>query len=282
MNTELVLLDKLTSFKIETKDNKVVIDLMNQINWDVFFKYLLTSKTVCIVYNCLIVNHLEQYIPAKIHKIMSQIFLGNQIHNKIILEESAFLNQVFRENNINCFQYKNLIDIYTGFEKSQMPNDIDFIAPLKDFEKLQKVLIKNNYEVKNIKKDTSGLFCSVFFVKLNSPDFFYPLKVDVVFNLEIPINFDEMLFDFWTTNDKNQKNAFLMLFNIIEILKNNENLIFNISDFFKIKRLYIQYLKLNKTTLSYIKTISEKYKIEHYINKITYVFENFLNLFFDS
>lgn len=282
MNTELVLLDKLTSFKIETKDNKVVIDLMNQINWDVFFKYLLTSKTVCIVYNCLIVNHLEQYIPAKIHKIMSQIFLGNQIHNKIILEESAFLNQVFRENNINCFQYKNLIDVYTGFEKSQMPNDIDFIAPLKDFEKLQKVLIKNNYEVKNIKKDTSGLFCSVFFVKLNSPDFFYPLKVDVVFNLEIPINFDEMLFDFWTTNDKNQKNAFLMLFNIIEILKNNENLIFNISDFFKIKRLYIQYLKLNKTTLSYIKTISEKYKIEHYINKITYVFENFLNLFFDS
>lgn len=282
MNTELVLLDKLTSLKIEAKDNKVVIDLMNQINWDVFFEYLLTSKTVCIVYNCLVVNHLEQYIPAKIHKIMSQIFLGNQIHNKIILEESAFLNQVFRENNINCFQYKNLIDVYTGFEKSQMPNDIDFIAPLKDFEKLQKVLIKNNYEVKNIKKNTSGLFCSVFFVKLNSPDFFYPLKVDVVFNLEIPINFDEMLFDFWTTNDKNQKNAFLMLFNIIEILKNNENLIFNISDFFKIKRLYIQYLKLNKTTLSYIKTISEKYKIEHYINKITYVFENFLNLFFDS
>lgn len=282
MNTELVLLDKLTSLKIETKDNKVVIDLMNQINWDVFFKYLLTSKTVCIVYNCLVVNHLEQYIPAKIHKIMSQIFLGNQIHNKIILEESAFLNQVFRENNINCFQYKNLIDVYTGFEKSQMPNDIDFIAPLKDFEKLQKVLIKNNYEVKNIKKDPSGLFCSVFFVKLNSPDFFYPLKVDVVFNLEIPINFDEMLFDFWTTNDKNQKNAFLMLFNIIEILKNNENLIFNISDFFKIKRLYIQSLKLNKTTQSYIKTISEKYKIEHYINKITYVFENFLNLFFDS
>lgn len=282
MNTELVLLDKLTSLKIETKDNKVVIDLMNQINWDVFFKYLLTSKTVCIVYNCLVVNHLEQYIPATIHKIMSQIFLGNQIHNKIILEESAFLNQVFRENNINCFQYKNLIDVYTGFEKSQMPNDIDFIAPLKDFEKLQKVLIKNNYEVKNIKKDTSGLFCSVFFVKLNSPDFFYPLKVDVVFNLEIPINFDEMLFDFWTTNDKNQKNAFLMLFNIIEILKNNENLIFNISDFLKIKRLYMQYLKLNKTTLSYIKTISKKYKIEHYINKITYVFENFLNLFFDS
>lgn len=282
MNTELVLLDKLTSLKIEAKDNKVVIDLMNQINWDVFFEYLLTSKTVCIVYNCLVVNHLEQYIPAKIHKIMSQIFLGNQIHNKIILEESAFLNQVFRENNINCFQYKNLIDVYTGFEKSQMPSDIDFIAPLKDFEKLQKVLIKNNYEVKNIKKNTSGLFCSVFFVKLNSPDFFYPLKVDVVFNLEIPINFDEMLFDFWTTNDKNQKNAFLMLFNIIEILKNNENLIFNISDFFKIKRLYIQYLKLNKTTLSYIKTISEKYKIEHYINKITYVFENFLNLFFDS
>lgn len=282
MNTELVLLDKLTSLKIEAKDNKVVIDLMNQINWDVFFEYLLTSKTVCIVYNCLVVNHLEQYIPAKIHKIMSQIFLGNQIHNKIILEESAFLNQVFRENNINCLQYKNLIDVYTGFEKSQMPNDIDFIAPLKDFEKLQKVLIKNNYEVKNIKKNTSGLFCSVFFVKLNSPDFFYPLKVDVVFNLEIPINFDEMLFDFWTTNDKNQKNAFLMLFNIIEILKNNENLIFNISDFFKIKRLYIQYLKLNKTTLSYIKTISEKYKIEHYINKITHVFENFLNLFFDS
>lgn len=282
MNKELVLLDKLTSLKIETKDNKVVIDLMNQINWDVFFKYLLTSKTVCIVYNCLVVNHLEQYIPAKIHKIMSQIFLGNQIHNKIILEESAFLNQVFRENNIICFQYKNLIDVYTGFEKSQMPNDIDFIAPLKDFEKLQKVLIKNNYEVKNIKKDTSGLFCSVFFVKLDSPDFFYPLKVDVVFNLEIPINFDEMLFDFWTTNDKNQKNAFLMVFNIIEILKNNENLIFNISDFFKIKRLYIQYLKLNKTTLSYIKTIAEKYKIEHYINKITYVFENFLHLFFDS
>lgn len=282
MNIELVLLDKLTSLKIETKDNKVVIDLMNQINWDVFFNYLLTSKTVCIVYNCLVVNHLEQYIPAKFHKIMSQIFLGNQIHNKIILEESAFLNLVFRENNINCFQYKNLIDVYTGFEKSQMPNDIDFIAPLKDFEKLQKVLIKNNYEVKNIKKDTSGLFCSVFFVKLNSPDFFYPLKVDVVFNLEIPINFDEMLFDFWTTNDKNQKNAFLMLFNIIEILKNNENLLFNISDFLKIKRLYIQYLKLNKTTLSYIKTISEKYKIEHYINKITYVFENFLNLFFDS
>lgn len=282
MNIELILLDKLTSLKIEPKDIKIVIDLINQIDWNIFFKYLLISKTVCIAYNCLVINHLEQYIPAKIYKIMSQIFLGNQIHNKIILEEITFLNQAFIENNINCFQYKNLIDVYTGFEKYQMPNDIDFIAPLKDFEKLQNVLIKNNYEVKNIKKDTSSLFCSAFFVKLNSPQFFYPLKVDVVFNLGIPINFDEMLFDFWAANDQNEKNAFLMIFNIIEVLKNNENFILNISDFFKIKRLYTQYLRLNHITLLYIKIISEKYKIEYYINKIVYIFENFLNLFSDS
>lgn len=282
MNIELILLDKLTALEIESKETNVVINLIKQVDWYVFFKYLLSSKTVCIVYNCLVINHLEQYIPAKIHKIMSQIFLGNQMHNKLILEEAALLNQAFIENDINCFQYKKLINVYTGFEKYQMPNDIDFIAPLKDCEKLQKVLMKNNYVVKNIKKDTSDLFRSVFFVKINSPDFFYPVKVDVVFNLDFPVNFDEMLFEFFTTNDPNQKNAFLMLFNIIEILKNNENLIFNVSDFFKIKRLYIQSLQLNKTTLSYIKAISQKYRIEHYTYKITYVFENYLKLFFDS
>lgn len=279
MNTELVLLDKLTSLKIETKDIKVIIDLINQINWAVFFKYSLESKTVCIVYNCLIINHLEQYIPAKIHKFMSQIFLGNQIHNKIILEEITFLNQVFIENSINCFQYKNLIDVCTGFEKYQMPNDIDFIASLKDFEKLKNILIKNNYGVKNIKKDTSGLICSAFFIKLNSPNFFYPLKVDIVFNLGFPVDFDGMLYEFWKTNDPNQKNAFLMIFNIIEILKTNQSLIFNISDFLKIKRLHMQYLCLNKITLSYIETISQKYKIEHYVDKIIYIFENFLSSF---
>lgn len=277
MNIELILLDKLTSLKIGSQETDDVIDLLSRIDWKIFFKYLLTSKTICIVYNCLVVNHLEQYVPTKIHKIMSQIFLGNQIHNEMISQETTFLNQLFIENNVNCFQYKNLIDIYTGFEDYQMPNDIDYIATLEDFERLQSLLTKNNYEVKNIKKDTSA-----FFVKLNSPDYFYPMKVDVVFNLGLLINFDEMIFDFWTANNRNKKNAFLMMFNIIEILKDNDNLIFNVSDFFKIKRIHIQYIQLNKTTLSYMKTISKKYKIEHYIDKIIYVFENFLNLLIDS
>lgn len=282
MRTELVLLDQLTSNRIENEEIKKLIDLISRIDWDVFFEYIIASKTICIVYNCLVVNHLEQYIPAKIHKMMSQIFLGNQLHNEIISREIIILNQLFVESKIKFFQYKNLVNIYTGLEENQMPNDIDYIVHLKDFKKLRKVLKKNNYIMKSTNKDLHSFYSSAFFVKLNTPAYYYPLKVDVIFNLIKPANSDKMLFDLWTTNDLDEKNALLMIINFIETFNNNPNCIFSISDYLKMKRMRIQYFQLSQRTLAYINTISKKYGIEEYINKATYVFDNFLNVFTGS
>ena len=277
MDKEIVILDKLT-------DLSFVIDIneLAGIDWYKLLLYSLKSKTICIIYNSLKFNECLQYIPAKIYKIMSALYIGNFKQNQIIKSETEKIIDLLNRNEIKIYQHKH-INIIQEYETLLMPNDIDFIAFNSSKYDIHKYLTKLDYKIKylnNYKPDTQdfSMSSSVFYEKNTDTINEYPLKIDITYSFKNYKFLDRLLKEYEKQNNKEIENIILFIINIIDFFDHingkKENI--SIDDFFKIKRLQILYFSMDTNLIN---SFVKKYNLESIYGLVKEIFLNYLSIF---
>lgn len=282
MDKELIIIDKLT----DIKKNKIEINDFSSINWDKFLLYLLKTKTICIVFNSLQYSALLKHIPTNIYKLMSEIYIGNLEHNRNLKHELELITQLFNENGICIYEFKNLSNRLSTFENLLMPNDIDFIASHKDKNYIHQLLIDSHYKIKRINNEinTSYSFSSVksiLYEQTQINRFGYPIKIDINYSYDCFDQMNEIIKDYTNSSSTYQKDCLLFIISVIDFyshINGNANNI-KINDFLKIKRLNIQYHVLNISSSYYIKKIINKFKVYDVFYYVENVIINYKSLF---
>lgn len=266
MDKELNLLDKLTNPKLNNEYfNKN--DFTN-INWDKFFLYSLKSKTVCKIFDSLQAIEYLNIIPSKIYKLMSEIFIGNTEHNKVLFQEANKITTELSLLKVNICEYKNLNTIKTGFEDFLMPNDIDYIAFSIDKNIINQYFYENGYKIKRINNipvtnNFSNEINSILYEKNKTEKYKYPIKIDINYSFKRFQQMDCLMDEYYNSNIIEKKESILFIISLIDFFEHingNTNNI-KIEDFLKIKRLSIQYNYLNNITTSNINGLIEKYNL---------------------
>lgn len=277
MDKELVVLDKLTDVPSRIDKNDLV-----ELNWYNLLLYSLKSKTICIIYNSLILNDCLQYIPAKIYKIMSALYIGNLKQYQKLKSEIEKITTMLNKEGIKIYKHKNLY-ISRDCESLLMPNDIDFIAYDSNKQDIHRNLTRLDYKIKylnNVNPNTQNFYTSnsVFYEKINIKSYEYPLKVDITYSFKSFKYLDKLLCEYEKQDSKEIKNILLFIINIIDFFEhingNKENI--TIDDLFKIKRLQIQHSYIDSNL---IKVFVKKYNIELIYCFVKDIFMNYLSIY---
>lgn len=280
MDKELNLLDKLTNKNInnETINENSFIN----IDWEKLFSYSLKSKTVCIIFDTLQSIKCLEIIPTKIYKLMSEIFIGNVEHNRIINKETKRITVALTQKGINLFQYKNLSKIATGSEDFLMPNDIDFIAFSKDKYLINQYFNESNYKIKRINNelevyDISTEINSVLYEEAETAKYKYPIKVDINYSFNTFDKLDILLKEYLDSICIEEKDDILFIISVIDFFDHINGDIHNIKidDFLKIKRLNIQYNELDELSMLHINELVQKYNLKNIFVPIEKVLLNY-------
>ena len=202
MNKELTLIDRLTNLNLDN-DNFSEIDFSN-INWDDFLIYSLKSKTICIIFDSLESIRYLEIIPAKIYKLMSEIIIGNNEHNKVIS---------FEKNKTKKYSYPIKIDINYTFKSF-----INFECFMKDY-----------YCSKNIIDQSCMLYI------INIVDFFEHINCNIT-NITIDDFFKtkrlNIQYNSFTEKSKLRLKELIIKYGLTDIFKTVENIILNYTSFF--------------------------------------------------
>lgn len=272
MDKELIVLDKLTDVTFQIDKNDLIA-----IDWYKLLLYSLKTKTVCIVYNSLINNDCLHYIPTKIYKIMSILYIGNLKQNQKLELEGEKITTLLNEHGIKIYQYKNLNTIQ-DYDNLLMPNDIDVIAKDSDRQDIHMHLTSLGYKIKylnnaNPKTQDFHTANSIFYEKIDIKSYEYPIKIDITYSFKSFKKLDQLLCEYEIQKSTKIKNILLFIINIIDFYEhingNKGNI--NINDFFKIKRLKMQYLNADSNLIN---IFIKKYNVEL---KYRFVKEIFLN-----
>lgn len=284
MNKELTLIDRLTNLNLDN-DNFSEIDFSN-INWDDFLIYSLKSKTICIIFDSLeSIGYLE-IIPAKIYKLMSEIIIGNNEHNKVIsFEKNKILTDLFILK-VNINEYKNLYTINTKLEQLYMPNDIDLIALEKDKQVINKYFLKNGYRIKRINNElyisnVQSDIKSILYEKNKTKKYSYPIKIDINYTFKSFINFECFMKDYYCSKNIIDQSCMLYIINIVDFFEHIDCNITNITidDFFKTKRLNIQYNSFTEKSKLRLKELIIKYGLTDIFKTVENIILNYTSFF---
>lgn len=284
MNKELTLIDRLTNLNLDN-DNFSEIDFSN-INWDDFLIYSLKSKTICIIFDSLESIRYLEIIPAKIYKLMSEIIIGNNEHNKVIsFEKNKILTDLFNLK-VNINEYKNLYTINTKLEQLYMPNDIDLIALEKDKQVINNYFLKNGYRIKRINNElyVSNIqsdIKSILYEKNKTKKYSYPIKIDINYTFKSFINFECFMKDYYCSKNIIDQSCMLYIINIVDFFEHINCNITNITidDFFKTKRLNIQYNSFTEKSKLRLKEIIIKYGLTDIFKTVENIILNYTSFF---
>lgn len=284
MNKELVIIDRLTNTDLRS-DSFNEKDF-SEINWDKFLIYSLKSKAICVIFNSLDSIGYLHMVPAKIHKLMSEIFIGNNEQNKILSKETYKIITELSNLDIKISEYKNLLTIKTGFEQMLMPNDIDFLALSKDKQMINQYFIDNGYIIKRINdsldiSNKQNDINSVLYEKINTEKYNYPIKIDINYTFKSINQLDGLIKEYFDSSYDIHKDQILFLISTIEFFEHIDGDTKNIKidDFLKVKRLSIQYNIFDNTSKLMITELIKKYELTDLYKKIENVFLNY-DLFF--
>lgn len=283
MNKELTLIDRLTNLNLDN-DNFSEIDFSN-INWDDFLIYSLKSKTICIIFDSLESIRYLEIIPAKIYKLMSEIIIGNNEHNKVIsFEKNKILTDLFNLK-VNINEYKNLYTINTKLEQLYMPNDIDLIALEKDKQVINNYFLKNGYRIKRINNElyVSNIqsdIKSILYEK-KTKKYSYPIKIDINYTFKSFINFECFMKDYYCSKNIIDQSCMLYIINIVDFFEHINCNITNITidDFFKTKRLNIQYNSFTEKSKLRLKELIIKYGLTDIFKTVENIILNYTSFF---
>ncbi len=284
MNKELTLIDRLTNLNLDN-DNFSEIDFSN-INWDDFLIYSLKSKTICIIFDSLESIRYLEIIPAKIYKLMSEIIIGNNEHNKVIsFEKNKILTDLFNLK-VNINEYKNLYTINTKLEQLYMPNDIDLIALEKDKQVINNYFLKNGYRIKRINNElyVSNIqsdIKSILYEKNKTKKYSYPIKIDINYTFKSFINFECFMKDYYCSKNIIDQSCMLYIINIVDFFEHINCNITNITidDFFKTKRLNIQYNSFTEKSKLRLKELIIKYGLTDIFKTVENIILNYTSFF---
>lgn len=284
MNKELTLIDRLTNLNLDN-DNFSEIDFSN-INWDDFLIYSLKSKTICIIFDSLESIRYLEIIPAKIYKLMSEIIIGNNEHNKVIsFEKNKILTDLFTLK-VNINEYKNLYTINTKLEELYMPNDIDLIALEKDKQVINNYFLKNGYRIKRINNElyVSNIqsdIKSILYEKNKTKKYSYPIKIDINYTFKSFINFECFMKDYYCSKNIIDQSCMLYIINIVDFFEHINCNITNITidDFFKTKRLNIQYNSFTEKSKLRLKELIIKYGLTDIFKTVENIILNYTSFF---
>lgn len=284
MNKELTLIDRLTNLNLDN-DNFSEIDFSN-INWDDFLIYSLKSKTICIIFDSLESIRYLGIIPAKIYKLMSEIIIGNNEHNKVIsFEKNKILTDLFNLK-VNINEYKNLYTINTKLEQLYMPNDIDLIALEKDKQVINNYFLKNGYRIKRINNElyVSNIqsdIKSILYEKNKTKKYSYPIKIDINYTFKSFINFECFMKDYYCSKNIIDQSCMLYIINIVDFFEHINCNITNITidDFFKTKRLNIQYNSFTEKSKLRLKELIIKYGLTDIFKTVENIILNYTSFF---
>ena len=284
MNKELTLIDRLTNLNLDN-DNFSEIDFSN-INWDDFLIYSLKSKTICIIFDSLESIRYLEIIPAKIYKLMSEIIIGNNEHNKVIsFEKNKILTDLFNLK-VNINEYKNLYTINTKLEELYMPNDIDLIALEKDKQVINNYFLKNGYRIKRINNElyVSNIqsdIKSILYEKNKTKKYSYPIKIDINYTFKSFINFECFMKDYYCSKNTIDQSCMLYIINIVDFFEHINCNITNITidDFFKTKRLNIQYNSFTEKSKLRLKELIIKYGLTDIFKTVENIILNYTSFF---
>ena len=284
MNKELTLIDRLTNLNLDN-DNFSEIDFSN-INWDDFLIYSLKSKTICIIFDSLESIRYLEIIPAKIYKLMSEIIIGNNEHNKVIsFEKNKILTDLFNLK-VNINEYKNLYTINTKLEQLYMPNDIDLIALEKDKQVINNYFLKNGYRIKRINNElyVSNIqsdIKSILYEKNKTKKYSYPIKIYINYTFKYFINFECFMKDYYCSKNIIDQSCMLYIINIVDFFEHINCNITNITidDFFKTKRLNIQYNSFTEKSKLRLKELIIKYGLTDIFKTVENIILNYTSFF---
>ncbi len=284
MNKELTLIDRLTNLNLDN-DNFSEIDFSN-INWDDFLIYSLKSKTICIIFDSLESIGCLEIIPAKIYKLMSEIIIGNNEHNKVIsFEKNKILTDLFNLK-VNVNEYKNLYAINTKLEQLYMPNDIDLIALEKDKQVINNYFLKNRYRIKRINNElyvsnAQSDIKSILYEKNKTKKYSYPIKIDINYTFKSFINFECFMKDYYCSKNIIDQSCMLYIINIVDFFEHINCNITNITidDFFKTKRLNIQYNSFTEKSKLRLKELIIKYGLTDIFKTVEKIILNYTSFF---
>lgn len=284
MNKELVIIDRLTNTDLSS-DSFNEKDF-SEINWDKFLICSLKSKAICVIFNSLDAIGYLHVIPAKIHKLMSEIFIGNNEQNKILSKETYKIITELSNLDIKISEYKNLLTIKTGFEQMLMPNDVDFLALSKDKQMINQYFIDNGYIIKRINdsldiSNKQNDINSVLYEKINTEKYNYPIKIDINYTFKSINQLDGLIKEYFDSSYDIHKDRMLFLISTVEFFEHIDGDTKNIKidDFLKVKRLSIQYNIFDNTSKLMIRELIKKYELTDVYKKIENVFLNY-DLFF--
>lgn len=284
MNKELTLIDRLTNLNLDN-DNFSEMDFSN-INWDDFLIYSLKSKTICIIFDSLESIGCLEIIPAKIYKLMSEIIIGNNEHNKVIsFEKNKILTDLFNLK-VNINEYKNLYAINTKLEQLYMPNDIDLIALEKDKQVINNYFLKNGYRIKRINNElyvsnAQSDIKSILYEKNKTKKYSYPIKIDINYTFKSFINFECFMKDYYCSKNIIDQSCMLYIINIVDFFEHIDCNITNITidDFFKTKRLNIQYNSFTEKSKLRLKELIIKYGLTNIFKTVENIILNYTSFF---
>lgn len=148
---ELTKEDELLIYLAQTSGNpeteiKVRTIIEKGVNWDSFLdkaSYHGLRPLICVN----IKNYPDQ-VPADILNSLKDYFSINSKKNLLFLREMLKLFKLFKTNNITNIHYKGPIMAIYGYGNISMREfgDIDIYIDKKDFQRVKKVLVNENYE----------------------------------------------------------------------------------------------------------------------------------------